>query len=119
MVADNTSVMNTPFYVSVDYVKGTSTGISAMDRAKTIQAIVDPKTNPADMAKRVDIFPLCAHKGGVLARAGHTEAVVDLCRLSGLNSAGVLCEIMKEDGTMARLPELVKGFCSKISIKNL
>ncbi|CUT00210.1 bifunctional 3,4-dihydroxy-2-butanone-4-phosphate synthase/GTP cyclohydrolase II [Candidatus Kryptobacter tengchongensis] len=108
MVEFNTSRHGTAFLVSVDYKKGTTTGISAFDRAKTIQAIVDPNSKPGDFAKPGHIFPLQAVEGGVLRRAGHTEAAVDLARLAGLYPAGVLCEIMNDDGTMARVPELFK-----------
>lgn len=106
MVDFNTSKHNTAFLVSVDYIRGTTTGISAFDRAKTIQAIVDPNSKPGDFAKPGHVFPLQAVEGGVLRRAGHTEAAVDLARLAGLYPAGVLCEIMNDDGTMARVPEL-------------
>jgi 3,4-dihydroxy 2-butanone 4-phosphate synthase/GTP cyclohydrolase II len=107
MVQENTAKMGTPFTVSVDAVHGTTTGISAYDRAVTIKALVDPQTLPQDLARPGHIFPLRAAKGGVLRRAGHTEAAVDLTRLAGLKPAGVLCEIMAEDGSMARIPELV------------
>ncbi|MDD3642238.1 MAG: bifunctional 3,4-dihydroxy-2-butanone-4-phosphate synthase/GTP cyclohydrolase II [Candidatus Krumholzibacteria bacterium] len=106
MVSRNTAKMSTPFTVSVDAVHGTTTGISAYDRAATIRALVDPRTRPEDLARPGHIFPLRAAQGGVLRRAGHTEAAVDLARLAGLQPAGVLCEIMAEDGTMARAPEL-------------
>ncbi len=106
MVPDNTSKLGTPFTISVDAVKKTTTGISAHDRAETVKALIDSETKPNDLAKPGHIFPLRALKGGVLSRAGHTEAVVDLARLAGLTPAGVLCEIMDEDGTMARLPRL-------------
>lgn len=108
MVEFNTSRHSTAFLVSVDYKKDTTTGISAFDRAKTIRAIVDPSSKPGDFAKPGHIFPLQAVDGGVLRRAGHTEAAVDLARLAGLYPAGVLCEIMSDDGTMARVPELFK-----------
>lgn len=109
MVGDNTAVHDTPFTVSVDLRgHGTTTGISASDRAKTIQALVDPNTKPEDLGRPGHIFPLKARKGGVLRRAGHTEAAIDLARMAGLEPAGVLVEIMNEDGTMARLPELLK-----------
>jgi 3,4-dihydroxy 2-butanone 4-phosphate synthase/GTP cyclohydrolase II len=108
MVQDNTAKMGTPFTVSVDAVHGTTTGISAYDRAMTIRALVDPETRPADLARPGHIFPLRAAVGGVLRRAGHTEAAVDLMRLAGLKPAGVLCEIMADDGSMARVPELVE-----------
>ncbi len=108
MVDSNTSLHETPFTVSVDYIHGTTTGVSAADRAATIRSFVDAKTTPADLARPGHVFPLRALEGGVLRRAGHTEAVVDLCRLAGLAPVGVLCEIMNEDGTMARVPELMK-----------
>jgi len=106
MVGRNTSIMGTAFAVSVDAVRGTTTGISAHDRATTILALVDPRTEAHDLARPGHIFPLRASDGGVLKRAGHTEAAVDLARLAGLQPAGVLCEIMGADGTMARMPEL-------------
>jgi len=106
MVGRNTSIMGTAFAVSVDAVEGTTTGISAHDRAATIRALVDPATRPGDLARPGHVFPLRASEGGVLKRAGHTEAAVDLARLAGLAPAGVLCEIVGEDGHMARLPEL-------------
>ena len=106
MVQENTAKMNTPFTISVDAVQGTTTGISAFDRATTIRALVDEKTKPEDLARPGHIFPLRAVRGGVLRRAGHTEAAIDLSRMAGLNPAGVLCEILAEDGTMARASEL-------------
>jgi len=108
MVAANTAKMGTPFTVSVDAVANTTTGISAFDRAQTVRALIDPKTKPEGLARPGHIFPLRAAEGGVLRRAGHTEAVVDLMRLAGMYEAGVLCEIMDEDGQMARLPRLVR-----------
>ena len=108
MVESNTSLHETSFTVSVDYVHGASTGVSAEDRAATIKALVNPATRPSDLARPGHIFPLRAIEGGVLRRAGHTEAVIDLCRLSGLPPGGVICEIMKEDGSMARVPDLLK-----------
>ena len=124
MVQDNTALHATPFTVSVDLNgHGCTTGISASDRAKTIQALVDPNTNPKDLGKPGHIFPLRAKEGGVLRRTGHTEASIDLARLAGLKPAGVLIEIMNEDGTMARIPELLilaKKFDMKIiSIEDL
>jgi len=108
MVTKNTSSHETQFTVSVDLLgHGCTTGISASDRAKTIKAIADPKTPPAELGRPGHIFPLRAKKGGVLRRAGHTEATVDITRLAGLYPAGALVEIMNEDGTMARLPELM------------
>jgi len=108
MVTDNTAHMGTSFTVSVDVLKNTTTGISAHDRAETIKALIAPETMPQDLGRPGHIFPLRARKGGVLRRAGHTEAVVDLARLAGLYPAGVLCEIMDEDGTMARVPRLMQ-----------
>ena len=108
MVSENTARMGTRFTVSVDYLIGTTTGISAFDRAATIRALADDKIDPKDLARPGHIFPLQARDGGVLARAGHTEATVDLARLAGLRSVGLLCEILDEDGTMARVPSLMK-----------
>jgi len=118
MVDRNTAKMGTPFAVSVDALRGTTTGISAFDRAHTIKVFLDPATKPSDLARPGHVFPLAAQDGGVLKRAGHTEALVDLVRLAGLCPSGVLCEIMSEDGTMARLPELqelAKKFGLKIA----
>jgi len=107
MVGKNTAIHNTPFTVSVDLIgHGCTTGISAKDRAKTVQALVDQRTTPDDLARPGHIFPLKAKRGGVLRRTGHTEAAIDLARLAGMKPAGVLVEIMNEDGTMARLPDL-------------
>jgi 3,4-dihydroxy 2-butanone 4-phosphate synthase/GTP cyclohydrolase II len=108
MVDTNTSLHETPFTVSVDVIHGTTTGVSAADRALTVRALADEKTQPGDLARPGHVFPLRALEGGVLRRAGHTEAVVDLCRLAGLTPAGVLCEIMNEDGSMARVPDLIR-----------
>lgn len=109
MVTNNTDPMETAFTVSVDLRgNGVTTGISAGDRAKTILALVDSKTKPHDLARPGHIFPLIAKQGGVLRRTGHTEAAIDFARLAGFKSAGVIVEIMNEDGTMARLPQLVK-----------
>lgn len=109
MVGKNTALHETPFTVSVDLIgHGCTTGISASDRAKTIRALVNPKTKPEELGKPGHIFPLKAKAGGVLRRTGHTEAAIDLARLAGLSPAGVLVEIMNEDGTMARLPDLIK-----------
>ncbi len=124
MVSSNTSLHETAFTVSVDLLgHGTTTGISAHDRAKTIQALINPDTLPSDLGRPGHIFPLRAKNGGVLRRTGHTEAAVDLARLAGLESAGVLVEVMNEDGTMARLPQLLeiaKKFKLRIiSIKDL
>lgn len=106
MVQDNTSLHGTAFTVSVEARHNVTTGISAYDRASTIKALLDPMTKPEDLARPGHMFPLRAREGGVLVRAGHTEAIVDLARLAGLYPAGVICEIMAEDGTMARLPQL-------------
>lgn len=109
MVKNNTDHMETAFTVSVDLKgNGVTTGISAADRSKTIVALVDEDTKPYDLARPGHIFPLVAKQGGVLRRTGHTEAAIDFARLAGFKSAGVICEIMNEDGTMARLPELVE-----------
>jgi len=107
MVGENTSLKGTPFTVSVDARYHTTTGISAYDRAQTIKVLIDPETKEEDLAKPGHIFPLISKDGGVLVRAGHTEAAVDLSRLAGFYPAGVLCEIMGEDGRMARLPQLL------------
>jgi len=107
MVENNTARRGTAFCVSIEARRDVTTGISAADRARTIRVAVDPQTRPDDLARPGHVFPLRSRPGGVLKRAGHTEAIVDLCRLSGLRPAGVLCEIMNADGTMARLPELV------------
>jgi len=102
----NTSVHGTAFTEAVDARLGVTTGISASDRAITILTAIDPKTKPQDLARPGHIFPLRARKGGVLVRAGQTEASVDLARIAGMSAAGVICEIMNEDGTMARVPQL-------------
>jgi 3,4-dihydroxy 2-butanone 4-phosphate synthase/GTP cyclohydrolase II len=124
MVGTNTALHETPFTVSVDLLgNGCTTGISASDRAKTIQALVNPSTRPSDLGRPGHIFPLRAKKGGVLRRTGHTEAAIDFPRLAGLSPAGVLVEILNEDGSMARLPQLrqiANRFNLKlVSIKNL
>jgi 3,4-dihydroxy 2-butanone 4-phosphate synthase / GTP cyclohydrolase II len=124
MVGNNTAAFETPFTVSVDLVgHGCTTGISASDRAKTIKALIDDNIHPDELGKPGHIFPLKAKRGGVLRRAGHTEAAIDFARLAGFSPAGVLVEIMNEDGTMARLPDLVdvaKRFNLKlVSIKDL
>ncbi len=106
MVARNTALHSTAFMVSIDAARGVTTGISAADRARTIEVAIDDGSRPADLARPGHIFPLCAREGGVLRRTGHTEAAVDLSRLAGLKPAGVLCEVMNDDGTMARLPQL-------------
>ena len=108
MVAQNRELYKTDFTVSVDAARGVTTGISAYDRATTILAIANPKSSPEDLVQPGHVFPLRAKDGGVLRRAGHTEAAVDLARLAGLQPAGVLCEILHDDGTMARLPELME-----------
>ncbi len=106
MVTDNTAPFKTAFTVSIDAKEGVTTGISAYDRAKTVLAAINPKTRPSDLTRPGHIFPLQAKDGGVLERAGQTEAAVDMARLAGLRPAGVICEIMNEDGTMARMPQL-------------
>jgi len=106
MVSDNTARLGTSFTASIDAASGVSTGISAHDRARTVQVFLDPASAPRDLARPGHVFPLEAQPGGVLRRAGHTEAAVDLSRLAGLSPAGVLCEIMDDDGTMARLSKL-------------
>ncbi len=109
MVTNNTDHMETAFTVSVDLKgNGVTTGISAADRSKTVEALVDPNTKPHDLARPGHIFPLIAKQGGVLRRTGHTEAAIDFARLAGFKPAGVICEILNEDGTMSRLPELIK-----------
>ncbi|MEI7485130.1 MAG: bifunctional 3,4-dihydroxy-2-butanone-4-phosphate synthase/GTP cyclohydrolase II, partial [Ignavibacteriota bacterium] len=123
MTSDNTARHETAFTISVDYLLGTTTGISASDRHKTIKALIDKKTVPSTLGKPGHIFPLKAEEGGVLKRAGHTEAAVDIAKLAGHYPAGVLCEVLKENGEMARLPELLeiaKKFKLKIiSIRDL
>src|SRR2546423_10657974 len=124
MVNNNTALHETAFTVSVDLLgHGCTTGISAHDRAKTVQALIDPATKAEDLGRPGHVFPLRAKKGGVLRRAGHTEAAIDLARLAGFEPSGVLVEIMNDDGSMARLPELIqlaKRFDFKIiSIKDL
>src|SRR5205814_1284459 len=108
MVAQNREMYRTDFTVSVDAARGVTTGISAHDRAATIQTIANPDSTPNDLVQPGHIFPLRAKDGGVLRRAGHTEAAVDLAHMAGLQPAGVLCEILHDDGTMARLPELME-----------
>jgi 3,4-dihydroxy 2-butanone 4-phosphate synthase / GTP cyclohydrolase II len=116
MARANSDPMGTAFTISVDAREGTTTGISASDRARTIRALIDPATRAEDLARPGHIFPLRYTPGGVLRRAGHTEAAVDLARLAGLTSAGVLCEIVNEDGTMARLEDL-KSFAATHDLK--
>jgi 3,4-dihydroxy 2-butanone 4-phosphate synthase / GTP cyclohydrolase II len=106
MVPVNSESQRTAFTVSVDVRAGTSTGVSSVDRAATIRALADPASQPGDFARPGHIFPLRSRRGGVLVRAGHTEAAVDLCRMAGLGAVGVLCEVMNDDGTMARRPQL-------------
>lgn len=107
-VSDNTSVLGTPFTVTVDKLEGCTTGVSTHDRAETIKALADPNSTPATFGRPGHINPLYAQENGVLRRSGHTEAAIDLCRLAGLYPAGALMEIMNEDGSMARMPELIK-----------
>ena len=115
-VADNTSYLGTAFTVSIDARRGISTGISAADRATTIQVAVDPASRPQDLARPGHIFPLRAKNGGVLVRPGQTEASVDIARIAGLYPAGVICEIMNEDGTMSRMPQL-EAFAAQHNLK--
>ena len=115
-VNDNTSVLGTPFTVTVDKLEGCSTGVSAHDRAETIRALADPASTPETFGRPGHINPLYAQDNGVLRRSGHTEAAIDLCRMAGLYPAGALMEIMNEDGTMARLPEL-KVMADKYGMK--
>jgi len=116
MAAKNESPFQTAFTVSVEAREGVTTGISAHDRARTIQVAIDPRSTPQDLVQPGHIFPLKAKEGGVLERAGQTEAAVDLARLAGVTPAGVICEIMNDDGTMARVPDL-EGFCAKHDMK--
>ena len=118
MTAENTSQYGTAFCEAIDARVGVTTGISAYDRAHTIKVAIDPTTRPADLARPGHVFPLRARKGGVLVRAGQTEASVDLARLAGLIPSGVICEIMKDDGTMARIPDLLE-FCKTHELKML
>jgi len=118
MTTENTSNYGTAFCEAIDARDGVTTGISAYDRARTIKIAIDPATRPADLARPGHVFPLRARKGGVLVRAGQTEASVDLARLAGLVPAGVICEIMRDDGTMARVPDLIE-FCQTHSLKML
>jgi 3,4-dihydroxy 2-butanone 4-phosphate synthase / GTP cyclohydrolase II len=116
MAAKNESAFKTAFTVSIEARSGVSTGISAADRARTIQVAIDPKSSPRDLVQPGHVFPLKARDGGVLERVGQTEAGVDLARLAGLNPAGVICEIMNEDGTMARVADLI-GYCERHGLK--
>src|SRR5208283_3254265 len=118
MTAENTSNYGTAFCEAIDARDGVTTGISAYDRARTIKVAIDPATRPADLARPGHIFPLQARKGGVLVRAGQTEASVDLARMAGMILAGVICEIMRDDGTMARVPDLIE-FCKTHDMKML
>ena len=118
MTSENTSQYGTAFCEAIDARVGVTTGISAYDRARTIQVAIDPATQPADLARPGHVFPLRARKGGVLVRAGQTEAAVDLSRLAGLIPAGIICEIMKDDGTMARVADLIE-FCRQHELKIL
>lgn len=118
MTRENTSPYGTAFYESIEAREGVTTGISAHDRARTIQVAIDPGSRAADLVRPGHVFPLCARKGGVLVRAGQTEASVDLARMAGLVPAGVICEIMNEDGTMARVPDLIE-FCGQHELKML
>jgi 3,4-dihydroxy 2-butanone 4-phosphate synthase/GTP cyclohydrolase II len=116
MVTNNTSRYSTAFTVSIEAKNKVTTGISAFDRAETIKVVLDPDTKPEDLARPGHVFPIRAREGGVLVRAGHTEAIVDLAKLAGLYPAGVICEIMDEDGTMARMPQL-EAMASKFDLK--
>ena len=118
MTSENTSQYGTAFCEAIDARDGVTTGISAHDRAHTIKVAIDPKTRPSDLARPGHMFPLRARKGGVLVRAGQTEASVDLARLAGMVPAGIICEIMKDDGTMARVPDLIE-FCRTHEMKML
>ena len=118
MVAQNTSNLGTAFCESIEARRGVTTGISAADRATTILTAIDPKTRPSDLARPGHVFPLQAKRGGVLVRAGQTEASVDLARMAGMTPAGVICEIMNDDGTMARVPELIE-YCRVHGLKLL
>jgi 3,4-dihydroxy 2-butanone 4-phosphate synthase/GTP cyclohydrolase II len=118
MTRENTSPYGTAFYESIEAREGVTTGISAHDRARTIHVAIDPASRAADLVRPGHVFPLCARKGGVLVRAGQTEASVDLARMAGLVPAGVICEIMNEDGTMARVPDLIE-FCQQHNLKML
>ena len=118
MSSENTATFGTAFCEAIDARDGVTTGISAYDRARTIQVAIDPATRPNDLARPGHVFPLRAKKGGVLVRAGQTEGSVDLARLAGMVPAGIICEIMNDDGTMSRIPDLV-GFCEQHSLKML
>src|SRR5207249_8987117 len=118
MVKDNTSPYNTAFCVSIEAKRNVSTGISAADRAHTVHVAIDTRTRPADLTRPGHMFPLRAQKGGVLKRAGQTEAAVDLARLAGLYPAGVISEVMNEDGSIARVPDLEKS-CERQGIRSI
>jgi 3,4-dihydroxy 2-butanone 4-phosphate synthase/GTP cyclohydrolase II len=118
MSAENTSNYGTAFCEAIDAREGVTTGISAFDRARTIRTAIDPATRPSDLARPGHVFPLRARKGGVLVRAGQTEASVDLARMAGMVPAGIICEIMREDGTMARVPDLIE-FCNAHGMRML
>src|SRR5438874_1170752 len=118
MTAENTSNYGTAFCESIDAREGVTTGISAYDRARTVEVAINPGTRPSDLARPGHVFPLRARKGGVLVRAGQTEASVDLARLAGMVPAGIICEIMKDDGSMARVPDLIE-FCRTHDLKML
>jgi 3,4-dihydroxy 2-butanone 4-phosphate synthase/GTP cyclohydrolase II len=116
MTANNESAHQTAFTVSIEAREGVTTGISAFDRARTIAVAINPQASPKDIVVPGHIFPLVARSGGVLARRGHTEGVVDIARLAGLNPSGVICEIVKDDGAMARLPDL-RQFAARFGLK--
>ena len=118
MTRTNTSRFGTAFTESIEAKEGVTTGISAHDRARTMQVTIDPRSRPRDLARPGHVFPLRARRGGVLVRPGQTEASVDLARMAGLTPAGVICEIMNEDGTMARVPDLIQ-FCARHELKML
>src|SRR2546426_3439803 len=118
MTSENTSNYGTAFCEAIDARDGVTTGISAYDRARTIQVAIDPATRPSDLARPGHVFPLRARKGGVLVRAGQKEASVDLARLAGLVPAGIICEIMRDEGSMARIPDLI-DFCGPHNLKML
>ena len=116
MTAKNEAPLQTAFTVTIEAASGVTTGISAHDRAHTIQVAVDPESGPADIVAPGHLFPLKAKEGGVLERTGHTEASVDLARLAGLNPAGLICEVMNDDGSMARVPDLIP-YCRRHGLK--
>src|ERR1700686_4839211 len=116
MSAKNTARLGTAFTESIEAAEGVTTGISAADRAHTIQVAIDPSSKPTDLVRPGHVFPLRAREGGVLVRAGQTEAAVDLARLAGLRAGGVICEIMNDDGSMARVPDLTQ-FCARHNLR--